>query len=33
MQMALVYVQQAKASDASQRDIRPDQITPWISGR
>jgi hypothetical protein len=33
MQMALGYIQQAKASDASQRDVKPEHITPWISGR
>jgi hypothetical protein len=33
MQMALGYIQQAKASDASQRDVKVSQITPWVSGR
>lgn len=31
--MAMAYVQQAKTSDANQRDVKPEHITPWISGR
>jgi hypothetical protein len=31
--MASIYLAQAKASDASQRDVKPGHITSWISGR
>jgi len=32
-QMMMAYLQQARASDANQRNIRPEHITTWISGR
>jgi hypothetical protein len=32
-QMAMAYVQQAKQSDANQRDVKPEHITTWMSGR
>lgn len=32
-QMAAAYIQQARTSDASQRDVKPQHITPWVSGR
>ena len=33
LQMAAVYVAQARASDAMQRDVKPEHVTSWISGR
>lgn len=33
LQMAMVMVQQARASDANQRQVHPEHITSWISGR
>ena len=32
-QMMMAYLQQARASDANQRNVRPEHITPWVSGR
>lgn len=32
-QMAMAYIQQARTSDASQRNVKPGHITPWMSGR
>jgi hypothetical protein len=33
LQLMLVYLQQARASDANQRNIKPEHLTSWISGR
>ena len=33
MQMALMYLGQARASDANQRDVKVQHIVPWTSGR
>jgi len=33
LQMVAIYLGQARASDASQRDVKPGHITSWISGR
>lgn len=33
LQMAAVYLSQAKTADAGQRNVRPEHITPWVSGR
>ena len=33
LQVMMVYMQQARASDANQRDVKPEHITSWISGR
>lgn len=32
-QMMLAYLQQARASDANQRNVKPEHITTWMSGR
>jgi hypothetical protein len=32
-QMLLLYLNKAENHDATQRNIKPEQITPWISGR
>lgn len=32
-QMAAVYLGQAKASDANQRQVKPRHLVPWVSGR
>jgi hypothetical protein len=32
-QMMFGYLQQARASDAMQRNVRVEHITPWVSGR
>lgn len=32
-QLALGYVQMARASDSNQRNVKPEHITSWISGR
>jgi hypothetical protein len=32
-QMMLLYLQQARASDANQRDVKVEHIVPWTSGR
>jgi hypothetical protein len=32
-QMMLMYLQQARASDANQRDVKVEHIVPWTSGR
>jgi hypothetical protein len=32
-QMMLAYLQQARSSDANQRNVKPEHITNWISGR
>ena len=32
-QMMMAYLQQARASDANQRNVRPEHITTWMSGR
>ena len=32
-QLALGYVQMARASDGNQRNVKPEHITSWISGR
>lgn len=31
--MMVAYLQQARSSDASQRDVKPEHITSWMSGR
>lgn len=33
LQMAAIYVAQAKQSDSNQRNVKVEQITPWMSGR
>ena len=32
-QLALGYVAMARASDGNQRNVKPEHITSWISGR
>jgi hypothetical protein len=32
-QMMMAYLQQARASDANQRNVKPEHITTWMSGR
>jgi hypothetical protein len=29
----MLYLQQARASDANQRDVKVEHIVPWTSGR
>jgi hypothetical protein len=31
--MMMAYLQQARMSDANQRNIKPEHITGWIAGR
>jgi hypothetical protein len=33
IQMMAGYLQTAKASDSNQRNIKPEHIVPWTSGR
>jgi hypothetical protein len=32
-QMMMAYLQQARMSDANQRNVKPEHITSWMSGR